>query len=124
MDDDAYMQVWRRWDELLPRVSIVFFCKTADLQTTLDRVKSRGIEEEQDMDIDYQIKLYEKHEAWYPASGTTNIQYRDGKRIKKEASVKCVHISTDGPYHAPAGVGQAALKELAETLVEHLKGFF
>lgn len=117
MDDDAYMQVWKRWDELLPPVSIIFFFKTTNLQTTMERVVERGIEEEKDMSIEYQTALFEKHTSWYPEGGYTHIEYKDGKHLRVVSSVKCVHVNTDSPYRDK----DEALRGLARTLAQHLK---
>lgn len=122
MDDDAYMRTWRKWNEFLPPISKIFFCKTSDLNATMQRVQLRAslIEEEKDgVSIEYQTLLYEKHCEWY-TEGTTNISYQDGKYARTEKSIKCVHLNTDLPYHEDEGVLQELGKKLAEELNEFI----
>jgi deoxyadenosine/deoxycytidine kinase len=121
MEDDAYMQVWSRWNEFLPPVSKIFFCKTSDLSKTMERVALRAsmIEEEKEgVSLEYQTLLYEKHCEWY-TDGKTNIVWTHGKYTSVEKGVNCVHLSTDMPYHED----EAALKELAYELAEELKEY-
>lgn len=121
MEDDAYMQVWNRWNDFLPPISKIFFCKTSDLNKTMERVKLRAsmIEEEKEgVSLEYQKILYEKHCEWY-TEGKTNITYTDGKHKRVKHTIDCVHLNTDLPFHTDGD----ALKELACELAEELREY-
>jgi deoxyadenosine/deoxycytidine kinase len=121
MEDDAYMQVWNRWNDFLPPVSKIFFCKTSDLNKTMERVKLRAsmIEEEKEgVSLEYQQLLYNKHCEWY-TEGKTSITYMDGKHKRIESSIDCVHLNTDLPFHTDGD----ALRELACELAEELREY-
>lgn len=121
MEDDAYMATWCKWNEFLPPISKLFFCKTSDLTKTMERVQLRAsmIEEEKDgVTLEYQTLLYTKHCEWYP-EGKSNIVWTHGKYTFRENGVDCVHLSTDLPYHED----EAVLKELACELAEELKEY-
>ena len=121
MEDDAYMATWCKWNEFLPPISKIFFCKTSDLTKTMERVQLRAsmIEEEKDgVTLEYQTVLYEKHCEWYP-EGKSKIVWTHGKYTYRENGVDCVHLSTDLPYHED----EAVLKELAYELAEELKEY-
>lgn len=119
MEDDAYMQTWRLWNEFIPPVSKIFFCKTSRLEQTMERVALRAsmIEEEKEgVTLEYQTRLYEKHCEWY-TEGKTNISWREGENTHFERDVDCIHLNTDIPYHK----NEAALRELLCEFVEELK---
>lgn len=120
MDDDAYMETWSKWNDFLPPVSKIFFCKTTHLDKTMERVALRAsmIEEEKEgVSLEYQTLLYEKHCEWYPDTGKTNISWTHGKHAYAERSLDCVHLNTDLPYHED----EAVFKELACEIAEELK---
>jgi deoxyadenosine/deoxycytidine kinase len=120
MEDDAYMQTWRLWNEFIPPVSKIFFCKTSQLGQTMERVALRAsmIEEEKEgVTLEYQTRLYEKHCEWY-TEGKTNISWKeDDEKTCFERGVDCVHLNTDIPYHT----NEAALRELLCEFAEELK---
>lgn len=121
MEDDAYMQTWTLWNEFLPPVSKIFFCKTSNLSATMARVQLRAsmIEEEKEgVSLEYQTLLYEKHCEWY-TEGKTNISWTQEGKTYTEKGIDCVHLNTDLPYHEDEDV----LKELACELAEELKEY-
>lgn len=120
MDDDAYMRVWSMWRAFLPDVSKIFFCKTSDIQSTMERVKRRDRKEEftqsdaqnTGLTLEYQTKLYKKHCEWY-TEGTASIPEARG------SNPKCAHLNMDMPYHNQP----EELKRLAIMLADNLREY-
>lgn len=130
MDDNAYMLDWNMKSQLIPPVSMIFFCKTKDIQTTMRRMKKREslnsingreqllasmandnddddentiIENAGGIKLDYQTNLYEKHCQWFASPLTIH-------------GVPCVHLDTQMPYHNDYN----ALEELAMRLSDEI----
>lgn len=122
MDDDAYMRVWNMWRAFLPDVSKIFFCKTTDIQSTMERVRTRDRIEETTLQknstdsngltLEYQTKLYEKHCEWY-TEGNASIPEAHG------TNPKCVHLNMDMPYHDQLD----ELKRLAHLIAPELREY-
>lgn len=122
----AYMKIWRRWMQLIPSVSMIFFLKTDNLQKTMQRLKRRtegtlrvfhcsldgdtDIQEVGGITLAYQRSLLEKHEAWYTAPDAHPPE-------TDEEGVPCMHINVDAPYHED----DASLFQLAEEMAAEIK---
>lgn len=130
MDNECYMNDWNMKSQLIPPISLIFFCKTKNIQTTMKRVKKREEQKSDDrtlitssvasthsddseeeeivtdaagLKLDYQTKLYEKHCEWFTSP------------LSKHG-IPCVHLDTDMPYHND----RDALIELANVMTNHL----
>jgi deoxyadenosine/deoxycytidine kinase len=111
--DAAYMMTWKRWNEFIPRVSVIFYFYTSDIQITMRRVLERNRAEEMGVSysgenlltesasvqidkvggltLEYQQRLLDKHQQWYTV-GVCTPPTQDVQR-----SIPCVHINLDDP---------------------------
>jgi deoxyadenosine/deoxycytidine kinase len=148
MDDDAYMRVWNMWRAFLPDVSKIFFCKTTDIQSTMERVKRRDRREELAYSaplIPFEIEAGSKgdgsvgfiitdEEQKEESKGGLTLEYQTKLYNKhcewyteKTTSIpeangtnpKCVHLNADMPYHDQP----EELKRLATLLADELKEY-
>jgi len=130
LDDIAYTEVWLDWHESLWPVNHIFFCKTAHLSSTMQRLKRRemlgasidGVDamvaHEGDQEaaeeitvadgvpLDYQRLLYAKHEEWF-AEGTAHPL-----RAPPEG-IPCTHLI----FAARSAADQEALLALGRAIV-------
>lgn len=129
LDDAAYMSMWRKWERMIPPVSLIFFCSTPDIQQTMARVQRRAhleelgvtlkssmgpthdhpvtiIEEAGGLTLSYQEELLRKHKEWFTAPRAW---------VPEEGppeGIPCVHIDTMLPYHQE----EDALRVLADVM--------
>lgn len=135
IEDDAYMHIWRRWNAFIPPVSIIFYCKTSDIQKTMRRVERRARKEETNihlkrsgpseneqedvvvveaggLTLSYQTALEKKHTEWF-GGVCSNIQPRE----EGGEGIPCVQVDMDLPYHDDL----EALETLGDLMVENIK---
>lgn len=95
--------IWSKWKKLIPKPDLILYAKTETLDTTMDRVHSRGRdaettikgekeedEEETGVTEAYQQMLLDAHDKIY-------TKYRCNPF--GEESIDCVHVSTDNAFH-------------------------
>jgi len=130
LDDAAYMGVWKKWNQFLPPIQKIFYCKTSHIQKTMQRVQQRARREElgisksgQDLPnaeivesvggltLEYMTALQDKHDVWYtePMALLTNKDH-----------IPCKHIDMDLPYHNDTNQLRKLAKLLADEIVEYL----
>lgn len=122
-DDDAYMPTWHMHSVRIPLTELVFFCKTSDMQKTMQRVHNRGrreelrasvepttasgpIESAGGLTLEYQTALYKRHEEVFTEP------YLTAPFAYNHPVPRVVHVSADLPYHEQMD----ALRALAATL--------
>jgi len=146
MDDDAYMRVWNMWRQFLPDVSKIFFCKTTNIEATMERVKRRDRREElafstplmpfelvtnpnEEGSVGFLlIQEEEEKKGGLTLEYQTKLYekhcewYTEGTASIPEAkgeNPKCVHLNVDMPYHDQPD----ELKRLASLLAENLREY-
>ena len=140
LDDAAYMGVWQKWNRFLPPIQKIFYCKTSNIQTTMQRVQQRARREElgisksgQDLPnskvgesvggltLEYMTALNDKHDAWYtePMACMSYTNHVPRKHTEMH-HIPCKHINMDLPYHNDTNQLRKLAKLLANEIVEYL----
>jgi deoxyadenosine/deoxycytidine kinase len=139
--NDAYVLVWERWRRFIPEPDLVFLCTTTHMDSTMRRVQARAraeemgasfssaedqplnasmagldlsaaqqpIQEVGGLTLAYQERLQRKHHEWF----TQPVAHPLGASPE---GIRCVHISTDDPYHVDDG----SLERLAALMARHI----
>jgi len=96
--------IWSKWERLTVRPDIILYAKTSEIETTLDRVKSRGREGENASPEDE--KVGEKETGGVTLSYEQQLKAAHDKQYASYKcrpfgmpSIECIHVSTDEPLH-------------------------
>lgn len=99
---DAYLSMWKEWQNLMPVRNPGFFIYLrSDTSVSMERLKKRNRESETGVTFEYQEKLREEHENTFKKTGVimpdgkkvacliinvNNLNYHDDEEVAKEVA--------------------------------------
>jgi deoxyadenosine/deoxycytidine kinase len=116
MVDEVYQNMWKKWKVIpgYPKLSLIIFLNTPDIQDTLDRVNQRNRDGERNgITRHYQQALLDMHLEWFKDPVARPKHAPDG-------GITCMHVDAGKPYHVDDDHAQELIDEIASTIVVQL----